>query len=86
MTKRELRKMSRTELLELLLNERRENEVLREKLKKALTALSDRQIALTEAGSIAEAALRINRVFEAAQAAADQYLENVRRLTEDSQP
>ncbi len=86
MTERELRKMSRTELLELLLNERRENEVLREKLKKALTALSDRQIALTEAGSIAEAALRINRVFEAAQAAADQYLENVRRLTEDSQP
>ncbi len=86
MTERELRKMSRTELLELLLNERRENEVLREKLKKALTALSDRQIALTEAGSIAEAALRINGVFEAAQAAADQYLENVRRLTEDSQP
>lgn len=86
MTERELRKMSRTELLELLLDERRENEVLREKLKKALTALSDRQIALTEAGSIAEAALRINGVFEAAQAAADQYLENVRRLTEDSQP
>lgn len=86
MTERELRKMSRAELLELLLDERRENEVLREKLKKALTALSDRQIALTEAGSIAEAALRINGVFEAAQAAADQYLENVRRLTEDSQP
>ena len=32
-----------------------------------------------EAGSIAEAALRINRVFEAAQEAADQYLENIRQ-------
>lgn len=32
-----------------------------------------------EAGSIAEAALRINKVFEAAQQAADQYLENIRQ-------
>ena len=32
-----------------------------------------------EAGSIAEAALRINRVFEAAQADSDQYLENIRQ-------
>jgi len=33
---------------------------------------------LEQVGSIAEAALSLNRVFEAAQAAADQYLESVK--------
>ena len=37
-------------------------------------------VELEEAGSIAEAALRINGVFEAAQRAAEQYLMNVKRL------
>lgn len=44
---------------------------------------SSRRIELAEAGSIAEAALRLNGVFEAAQQAADQYLENLRRLSEE---
>ena len=39
--------------------------------------LSERKILIEEAGSIAEAAISINRVFEAAQAAADQYLQSV---------
>ena len=42
-----------------------------------------RRIELEEAGSIAEASLRLNGVFEAAQKAADQYLENLRRLSEE---
>ncbi|MCI9217549.1 hypothetical protein AALA78_11925 [Lachnospiraceae bacterium 42-17] len=41
---------------------------------------ASREIELEEAGSIAEAALRINGVFEAAQRAAEQYLMNVKRL------
>lgn len=40
-----------------------------------------RVIELAEAGSIAEAALRLNGIFEAAQQAADQYLMNVRKLS-----
>ncbi|MEZ3487126.1 MAG: hypothetical protein K1W22_11220 [Lachnospiraceae bacterium] len=39
-------------------------------------------IELEETGSIAEAAIRINGVFEAAQRAAEQYLMNVRELSE----
>lgn len=39
-----------------------------------------RRIELDEAGSIAEAALRLNGIFEVAQQAADQYLYNVRRV------
>ena len=38
----------------------------------------DRTLRLEQVGSIAEAALSLNRVFEAAQAAADQYLESVK--------
>lgn len=41
-----------------------------------------RAIELEEAGNIAEAALRLNGIFETAQAAADQYLMNVRMLSE----
>ena len=43
---------------------------------------ASREIELEEAGSIAEAALRLNGVFEAAQRAAEQYLVNVRSLSE----
>lgn len=82
MTGKELKKLSRAELLELLLQQSREMERLQRKLDRAEKQLQSRQIMLEEAGNIAEAALRINEVFEAAQQAADQYLENVKRLSE----
>lgn len=41
-----------------------------------------RNIELEEAGSIAEAALKLNRVFEAAQKAADQYIYNLKQRCE----
>ena len=82
MTERELKKLSRAELLELLLEESRENERLRAQLQKACEALGSREIQIENAGSIAEAALRLNGVFEATQRAADQYLENLRLLSE----
>lgn len=83
MTDRELKKLRRADLLELLLDERRENERLRDELEKARERLDDRAIRLEKAGSIAAAALQLNGVFEAAEAAAVQYLENVRRLVEE---
>ena len=83
MTDRELKKLRRADLLELLLDERRENERLRAELKRAHEQLDDRAIRLEKAGSIAEAALRLNGVFEAAEAAAVQYVENVRCLVEE---
>ena len=79
MTDRELRKLSRAELLELLLEESRENERLRAQLQEMNEKLADRAIRIERAGSIAEAALQLNGVFQAAA----QYLENVRRLAEE---
>lgn len=83
MTDRELKKLSRAELLELLLQQSKEIECLQAQLQRAREILSSREIRLQTAGSIAEAALALNGVFEAAQRAADQYLENVRRLAEE---
>lgn len=80
MTERELKKLSRADLLQLLLEERRENESLRQELKKAEEKLNDRTIMLEESGSIAQAVMQLNGVFEAAEAAASQYVENVKRL------
>lgn len=83
MTDKELRRLGRTELLELLLEESRENERLRAQIKKLSEQLASREIKISNAGSIAEASLALNDVFQAAQNAAEQYLENVRRLAEE---
>ncbi len=83
MTNQDLKKLSRADLLELLLEERRENERLRAVLKKACEKLADKKVRIDNAGSIAEAALRLNGVFEAAEAAASQYLDNVKRLADN---
>ena len=121
MEDRELRRLSRRELLQMLVAQCEETERLQqeadetrgqldvlkesyERLKEKLNRKDERlnqkdakikelketieemkasrEIELTEAGSIAEAALRLNGIFEAAQKAADQYLMNVKKLAD----
>ena len=60
MTERELRRLSRTDLLELLLEQRKENEKLRCLLDQAEARLTDRTIQIDNAGSIAEASLQLS--------------------------
>lgn len=48
-----------------------------QELEEARRQLEDRRIALKNSGSIAEAALELNGVFEAAQRSVEQYLENI---------
>lgn len=79
MTDKEVRRLSRAQLLEILVAQGKEIEELKAELAATRKKLEDRTIAIEESGSLAEAALRLNGVFEAAQRAADQYLENVRR-------
>ena len=97
LTDRELKKLNKSELLEILIEVSDENEVLRKKnaeLQKKLDTLKNQQpprealrqelpkqaIPKQEIGSIAEVAVRVNGVFEAAQAAADQYLAAIRAM------
>lgn len=93
MTEQELRGLGRKELLEMLIEQGKEMEFLKsehekevESLKNELDevrkSLHNREIAINEAGSIAVAALQINGIFEAAQAASQQYIENIRSLND----
>ena len=75
------KRLRRDELLEILIAQSKKMDQMQAELDAARAALDSREILLREAGSIAEAALRINGVFEAAQAAAQQYLENIRRMS-----
>lgn len=79
MTDKELKRLSRAELLEMLIEKSREIEALREQLDDALAQLNDRALRIENAGTMAEAALRVNGVLDAAQQAGAQYLENMQQ-------
>ena len=80
MTEKDLKKLSRSDLLELLVQEVRENESLKQELSLTKAKLAEQEITIQSAGSIAEAALKLSGIFEDAQAAADIYLRNLARL------
>ena len=82
MTDAELRKLKRTDLLEMLVEQGKENEALKAKVAELEAKLSDREIRIEEAGTLAQAAFEMNGVLEAAQAAANQYLDNIKMLNE----
>ena len=87
MTDKELRKLSRAQLLELLLVQSQELDRLRDELADAKEQLENRELTMERCGSIAEASLALTQIFENAQRAADQYLENVKqRAGQDDAP
>lgn len=80
MTEKELKRLSRAELLELLLMQTRESELLQMKLEAAKLELDARELNLRKAGNLADAVLVINGVLESAQNAAQQYLDNIQQM------
>ena len=80
-SRQNLKKLSRAELLETLIAEEKRIDQLEKELEEAREALKDRAIKIENAGSIAEAALKLSGIFEAAQAAVDQYVENIEQIT-----
>lgn len=81
MTDRQLRKASRADLLKLLLEEKKINETLRTQIQQMQLQLEDRQMRMNQAGSLAEAALKISGIFDAAESACQYYTENIRTLS-----
>ena len=82
MTDKELKKLNRGELLQMLVEQSRELDKAQERIQELEAQLQSRALELEDAGSIAEAALRVYGVFQNAQKAADQYLENIRLRSE----
>lgn len=83
MTEKELRRLSRGELMELLLKQSIRMHALEERLEQAEKALEKRELTQLEAGTMAEAALKLNNVFQAADEACKQYIENIQRLNRE---
>ena len=84
MAERELRRMSRAELVEIIYALKQSEDQLKAENAALKAQLEDRTIRLEKAGSIAQAAMELNHVFEAAQAAADDYVRAVRTEAGDT--
>ena len=78
MTDKELKHLSRAELIDIIYELQKQSDEKDAQMQKMQTALNERVLRMSKAGSIAEAAISVNGVFEAAQAAAEQYLTSIR--------
>lgn len=87
----DLKRMSRSDLLNIIrqyqTREREQAEKMTEltaKIAELTEQLADKKTHLENAGSIAEAALSLNHIFEMAQTAADQYVAEVQEATNNN--
>jgi len=74
MTEKDLKKLNRYQLLEMLIIQTERADDLQRQLEQAQEQLNAREVQMTVIGSIAEASLQLSGVFDAAQTAADMYL------------
>ena len=77
MTDKELKRLNRTELLQLLMNQVRETEQLQAKVRELTEQIQKHEITCQNAGTLAEAALALNGVFQAADEAARKYVQEM---------
>lgn len=82
MTDKELHKLRRSELLEIMLNLKTESDRLKQENEELRLTLNERNISLEKSGNIAEAALQLSGIFENAQQAADIYLASIKKTYE----
>jgi len=74
--------LNATELIEIIYALQQNERILREEKEKLQSLLDDKTIRLERSGSIAEAALDLNHIFEDAEAAAQQYLDSLTKTDE----
>lgn len=84
MTDKEFKWLSRPQLIDIIYQLQLKVEELTAENQQMQEALKDKRIRMEEAGNIAEAALGIHHVFQAAQSAAEQYMEEIRAMHEEA--
>ena len=84
MVEKELRKLSRRELVEVIYQMKKNEQQMKAELAELKEELQDKRLRISEAGSIAEAATKISKVFYAAQASADLYLQEITCIKEEA--
>lgn len=83
MTEKELRKLRREDLLDMLIHQSEDYARLTEELAKAKEELAQRALAMENAGTLADAAFQLNGVYHAADEACRQYVESMRQMHEE---
>ena len=83
MTDKELKHLNRGELIDIIYELQKRYADSKNEITQLQTDLEKKELSIAESGSIAEAALKVNGVFEAAQAAADQYLLSIQSANAD---
>lgn len=79
---KDLKKLNRRELFEIILEQVKRINELEETNKELEDKLKDRKICISESGSLAEAALKLSGIFETADKACKDYLEDVNKNLE----
>ena len=83
MTEKDLKKLNRYQLLELLIVQTDRADKLQAKLDIAEKQLANQELQISSLGSIAEASLQLKGVFQAAQDAADMYIVAAKKRAEE---
>ena len=82
---KELKRLSRRELVDIIYQLKKNEQENREKMQTLEEALQDKRIRISVAGSIAEAAIDITHIFATAQRTADLYLQEIEAMKEETQ-
>lgn len=77
MAEKELKKMNRAELIEIIYALQKGEEALKAENAVLQEKLDDKIVKIEKSGSIAEAVIVLNNIFQRAQDTADQYIESV---------
>ncbi len=77
LTDSEFRKLNRAELLEMLIEVVKENDELKRNIQDLTDRLESKELMISESGSLSDAVLKLNGVFEAAENAVAQYMYNI---------
>ena len=85
MLNKELKKLSRSELVDIIYQMKKNEQQMQAEIASLQEALQEKRIRISYAGSIAEAAVSIANVLNAAQTAADLYLQEIACIKEETQ-
>ena len=85
MISKELKRLSRRELVDIIYQLKKEEQEKQEKIAALEAALAEKRLRIASAGSVAEAAAEITQLLSTAQATADLYLQEIASMKEDTQ-
>ena len=84
MVNKELKKLSRRELIEIIYQMKKNEQQLQEEKAALQAALEDKRIRLEKAGNIADAVASISGLFTAAQSTVELYLQEIACMKADA--